>query len=275
MCRNNADNVIKDLEYDANILINWFNNNLLKINAHKSHVLMVPEKNSRPIKIGDSSISCSSEETLLGILIDNKLTFDPHVEQLCKKATQKLHALKRIAQYMSIKQRKLIMNAFIKSQFSYSPLTWMFHSRKSNNRINRIHESALKTVYNDYTTTFENLLLIDNSVSIHHRNLQVLATEIYKIKNKIAPEIMNDILLERSIIYNLRNNSGFTTYNVNTMRYGVDTIHHLGPKIWNSLPLSIKAAHDLKEFKNLIKSWTPEACPCRLCKTYVGGLGYI
>ena len=275
LCRNNADNVIKDLEYDANILINWFNNNLLKINAHKSHVLMVPEKNSRPIKIGDSSISCSSEETLLGILIDNKLTFDPHVEQLCKKATQKLHALKRIAQYMSIKQRKLIMNTFIKSQFSYSPLTWMFHSRKSNNRINRIHESALKTVYNDYTTTFENLLLIDNSVSIHHRNLQVLATEIYKIKNKIAPEIMNDILLERSIIYNLRNNSGFTTYNVNTMRYGVDTIHHLGPKIWNSLPLSIKAAHDLKEFKNLIKSWTPEACPCRLCKTYVGGLGYI
>ena len=79
---------------------------------------------------------------------------------------------------------------------------------------------------------------------------------------------MNDILLERSIIYNLRNNSGFTTYNVNTMRYGVDTIHHLGPKIWNSLPLSIKAAHDLKEFKNRIKSWTPEACPCRLCKKY-------
>ena len=120
-------------------------------------------------------------------------------------------ALKSFAQYMSIKQGKLIMNAFIKSQFSYSPLTWMFHSRKSNNRINRIHERALKTVYNDYTTTFENLLLIDNSVSIHHRNLQVLATEIYKIKNKIAPEIMNDILLERSIIYNLSNNSGFTT----------------------------------------------------------------
>ena len=121
----------------------------------------------------------------------------------------------------------------------------MFHSRKSNNRINRIHESALKTVYNDYTTTFENLLLIDNNVSIHHRNLllidnnvsihhknlQVLATEIYKIKNKIAPEVMNDILHERSIIYNLRNNSGFITYNVITMRYGFDTIYHLGPKI--------------------------------------------
>ena len=124
-------------------------------------------------------------------------------------------------------------------------------------------------------TTFENLLLIDNSVSIHHKNLQVLATETYKIKNKIAPEIMNDILLESSIIYNLRNNSGFTTYNVNIMRYGVDTIHHLGPKIWNSLPLSIKAAHDLKEFKNQIKSWTSEVCPCRLCKKYVGGLGYL
>ena len=156
LCRNNADDVIKDLKYDANILINWLNNNLLKINAHKSHVLMVPEKNSQPIKIGDSSISCSSEETLLSMLIDNKLTFDPHMEQLCKKGTQKLHALKRIAQYMTIKQKKLIMNTLIKSQLSYSPLTWMFHSRKSNNCINRIHESTLKTVNNDYTTTFEN-----------------------------------------------------------------------------------------------------------------------
>ena len=145
-------------------------------------------------------------------------------------ATQKLHTLKRIAQYMSIKQKKVIMNTF-KSQFSYSQLTWMFHSRKSNNRINRIHERAQKTVYNDYTRTFENLLLIDNSVRIHHRNLHVLATEIYKIKNKIVPEIINDIQHERSITYNLRNNSGFITHNVNTMRYGVDTIHHLGPKI--------------------------------------------
>ena len=100
--------------------------------------------------------------------------------------------------------------------------------------------------------------MIDNSVSIHHRNLQVLATEIYKIKNKIAPEIMKDILHERTIIYNVRNNSGFITYNVNTMRYVVDTIHHLGPKICNLLPLSIKAAQDLNEFKNLINSWTPK-----------------
>ena len=55
--------------------------------------------------------------------------------------------------------------------------------------------------------------------------------------------------------------------NVNTMRYGVDTSHRLGPKIWNLLPLSIKTARDLNEFKNLIKSWTPETCRCKLCKT--------
>ena len=48
------------------------------------------------------------------------------------------------------------------------------------------------------------------------------------------------------------------------MHYGVDTIHHLGPKMLNLLQLSIKTAHDLKEFKNLIKSWTPKTCPCKL-----------
>ena len=59
---------------------------------------------------------------------------------------------------------------------------------------------------------------------------------------------MNDILHERSITHNLRNNSGFnTTYDVNTMRYGVDTIHHLGPKIWNLLPLVTNVAQDLNK----------------------------
>ena len=62
---------------------------------------------------------------LLGINIDNKLTLKSHVETLCKKAAQKLHALARIANYMETEQLASLMNAFIMSHFSYCPLVWM------------------------------------------------------------------------------------------------------------------------------------------------------
>ena len=79
-------------------------------------------------------------------------------------------------------QLRLIMNAFIFSPFGYCPLVWMFHSRKLNNRINNIHERALTIIYRDYESTFQQLLKQNNSVAIYRRNLQILATEIFKTK---------------------------------------------------------------------------------------------
>ena len=84
------------------------------------------------------------------------------------------------------------MNAFITSQFSYCPLVWMLHSRTLNNRINKIHEKALRLVYNNETFFFDDLQKRDKSVSIHQKNLQILATEIYKTKNELGPKIMKD-----------------------------------------------------------------------------------
>ena len=97
------------------------------------------------------------------------------------------------------------MNAFITSQFSYCPLIWMFHSRTLNNRINKIHEKALRLVFKNETfSSFDDLLKRDKSVSIHQRNLQILATEIYKTKNDLGPKIMKDTFHFIQKPYNLR-----------------------------------------------------------------------
>ena len=79
---------------------------------------------------------------------------------------------------MNIIKRRTIMNAFITSQFGYCPLVWMFHSRKLNNRINKIHERALRIVYNDDLSSFDELLNRDSSFTIHSRSIQALAIEI-------------------------------------------------------------------------------------------------
>ena len=124
---------------------------------------------------------------MLGITIDSKLNFDKHIQQICSRATAKLKALARIAPFMNITKRKTLMNAFFSAQFSYCPLTWMFHSRKLNNKVNKLHERCLRIVYNNNTSTYEELLEADKSVLVHFRNVQVLTIELYKVVNGFSP----------------------------------------------------------------------------------------
>ena len=81
-----------------------------------------------------------SEEKILGITTDNKLAFKSHLKNIYKKANQKLNALARITKLTPPFQRKTLLNFFIKSQFSYCPLIWMFTSKGLSKKRNRIHE---------------------------------------------------------------------------------------------------------------------------------------
>ena len=185
------------------------------------------------VKIENEITKNSLQEKRLGIVIDNRLTFEPHVENLCKKAGQKLHALARIANYMDISKKRSIMNAFILSQFSYCPLIWMFHSRKLNHRINKIHERALRIVYNDHQCTFEELLERDNSFTIHERNLQKLAIEMFKVNNGLLVKLVSENFHFAENHYNFRRKSGtkFKVDHAKTEIYGMQSVSYLGPKI--------------------------------------------
>ena len=90
------------------------------------------------------------------------------------------------------------------SKFSYCPLVWMCHSRKLNNKIYKLHERALQLVYDDRQSTFKELLNMDKPVTIDHRNLQVLATELYKVHHGLAPGLMNDIFKKINVTNNFR-----------------------------------------------------------------------
>ena len=163
----------------------------MKLNGDKCHLMIFGEKtNDLSIKIGDTTIIESTEEKLLGVTLDKKLSFKTHVQSLCKKASQKLYALSRISYLLETEKLKHIMRAFILSQFSYCPLVWMFCDRHLDSKINHIHKKALSIAYKDSVSAFDTLLIRDNSVSVHKRNLQLLMTEIYKTKSNITPSFM-------------------------------------------------------------------------------------
>ena len=167
------------------------------------------------------------------------------------------------------------MKSFITSQFGYCPLIWMFHSRNLNNKINSLHERALRITYNDRFLTFQELLEKDNSVSIHQRNLQVLAVVMFKIYRNISTKILNDIFLQKINSYDLRNKSTFESRKVNSVYHGTESLSFLGPKIWDLVPPEMKEIECLEVFKNKIKSFTFSNCPCRLCRTYIAQIGFI
>ena len=175
---------------------------------------------------------------------------------------------------MTFGQRTLTLNSFITSHFSYCLIVWMFHSRKLNERISHIHERALRIVYKDFTS-FQELLIKDNSLNIHHRNLQKLGTEIFKVKNGLSAELMNDVFEFIEKPYSLRTTSHFRSRKIRTTKYGIETPSYLGPKLWNLVPNEYKTIESLEDFKAKIKTWVPENCPCKLCKTYIHQVGFI
>ena len=165
------------------------------------------------------------------------------------------------------------MNAFIESQFSHCPLVWMFcFSRKLNTRMNHIHERGLRIVYEDYTSTFEELLNKDGSVSIHHRNIQLVAIQMFKVKNGLCPKIMKDLF---QLNTDPNCNSTFLIPKVNSEYMGKLSLRYFGPVVWETmLSDEYKSITVLEKFQEKVKNWTP-VCKCRLCKTYVAQVGFV
>ena len=144
------------------------------------------------------------------------------------RASQKFHALARISKFLDTDRIVLMMNTFVMSKFSYCPLISMFHDIRINNKVNKIHERALRIAYKDSHSCFESLLERNrpNSVSLHQRNLQLLLVKIFKTKEKLNPSFTKNILVERTENYNLRSGNTLQLPKARTTTYGESNLYH-------------------------------------------------
>ena len=151
----------------------------------------------------------------------------------------------------------------------------MYSSRGSNNLINRIRKSSLRTVYNDTSSTFQELLKCNRSVSIHHKNIQTLTTEVFKVVNSICPPFMKTFFDFRENRYNIRKFQEMRQQKVWTVRDGFETAPYCAHKLWSLVPADLKSLPNLNLFKSKIKHWKCTERPCKLCKTYPRNMGYV
>ena len=277
VCDESLENVVAKLEHDSEVAISWFESNYMKLNTDKCHLLMAGNKYEQMwVQLGEKKIWEHKTVKLLGVIIDSQLKFDSHVLNICGKAGRKLSVLTRMIKYLSFDKKYILMKTFFESQFKYCPLTWMFHSRKLNNKINRLQERALRLVYNDFNSSFRQLLDEDNSFTIHHQNIQSLVIEMYKVVNDLSTTTFAKLFTKKqSSSLQLRSQAYFKIPRVRTELFGKNTLRYMGPVMWNTVPLEIRQVNSLNSFKKLIRKWKPIDCPCRLCKNYIADVGFL
>ena len=162
------------------------------------------------------------------------------------------------------------MKAFIDSQFAHFPLTRIFCSRSSDNRINNLHERILRIVYNDHSSIFEDFLTKDNSVSIRHRKIALLTIELCKAENNLSSQPILDLFQRREVNYNIHSQKDFLLRSVNTSSYCLKSLRYLEPKFQNLVPLDILPTNSFSQFTRKIKSCVLHGWHFLLYYTYIG-----
>ena len=153
--------------------------------------------------------------------------------------------------FLTFKKRKVLIKAYFESQFKYCPLLWKF--MEVNNKINCLHQKALRMIYEDRTSSFDTLLEKDMSFFVYNRNIQQDALEMYKVTKGLAPTAISSFFLQFGNDRHIRSKSDFSVPQVNTVYFGQNSINYLGPLIWNSIATALRNVESFVEFKSLIK----------------------
>ena len=240
--------ILDKLEDCSELAIAWFKSNYKKLNEEKCEVLVCGYRFEQLwVKVGDNKTCEKLLVKLLGVTIDNELKFDKYVAEISAKANRKLSVLLRLSKFLCLDKRRTLFKSFIEAQVKYCPLIWMFCSCNSNKKINRLHERALRLVYDVYSSSFETLIEIDSSFTIHHQNIQSMLIEIYKSFNKASAEIFFDSLFEfkfRQSQFPLELKMSFC----NSVYHGKNYIRYFGAQILNSVLFEIRNAATLEVF---------------------------
>ena len=271
-CGENIETVASKIEENLPTIIRWFKNNFFVVNPDKFQVIFLGTQNRTNlcVSINGNEIKSTNQVKLLGITIDDKLNFLPHIRETCKKVNRNSRALIRLRRYLSIEKTHLLCNAYILSNFNYCPLIWSFCSREGNNMINKSHKLVLNIIHSNLQRnrkqSLDELISIENCTTIHIKNLQQLMIEIYKCFHKLNPKFMWELFPSRDLSYQLRTGSTkLIIPPIKTKSYGINSFIFRGSILWNSIPNSIKNSSSLEIFKNAIKTWKAELCNCRLC----------
>ena len=270
-CGTTKNIVLDKLQNDLTILISWFESNYLVANPGKFQMMLLGkniDNSTTSIKYKNFTINAKHSVILLGIIFDEELNFNKHVDEICSTVSRNTTALQWIRKYLNLEKALTLCNSYILCHFKYCPLIWMFSSRASNDEINRVHKRALRVAHSNFSLPYGVLLNRTNTVKIHIQNLQYLMVEVFKSIKGLSPSFMAEIFQTKKVVYKLRSTKLLTLPEATRYTFGIYGLSFRASLLWNQLPKKLKL-HDIQtlaKFRTEIKRWKGCKCSCNICR---------
>ena len=208
------------------------------------------------LNISSNSITSSNQVKLLGIKIDSRLNFEPHISDLCKtiKCSSQVKAVHNFSRIDFT--TKILIERFVYSNFYSCPLVWTFTSAKATNKIGSVQKRALRFLFDDYESCYDTLPMKAKKPKMTVQRLRYLCAEIYRTVNGLNPNYMKNFFKKSDTLSSKRmqHQNNLIVPRPNYFEFDAKILTSLGSKIWNSLPVNIKSAETFEGLKKLFKT---------------------
>ena len=265
--------ILKDFEV-------WCSKNRLTVHTGKTEAMIISARPftgpMKPIIFGNSYIQFTTKTTCLGEVVDNKLSWRPHIDSLHKKYGGKLKFLKHMKGLPTSVLEEVYYKGIVPS-VTYCIAVWGTCSISIFNDLEQLHIKAAKLIYKIPSVTPDlDVLRIENWKPLNYTYKRRLATLMYQVKAKTLPEPLTDLfeLNKNDNRYSLRNKNDYSRIRYNN-EYGRNSVRYRGPIVWNNIPQNLKDAETQQSFKAKLKragkkleqiQFEKEACTIQLRK---------
>ena len=254
---------------DLTRLVSYFNGNSLQLNLSKTNYMFISSKNTPnnrapnnigldSIRINDTDIHKVNQTKFLGVIIDDRLSFRPHIENTENKVSKGLYALRTAQNFLPKKHLGLIYHALVAPHLSYGINFWHSTTKNHLHKLTVLQKKAIRTISNaEYNAPsaplFKELRILPLD-KLHNFELQKL---MFRINHKLLPTPIPVPFITNAHTHHYR-----TRYrSTNPMPARTDRHHlthksfvHVGPQLWNTLPIDVKNSNSIKSFTKRIKS---------------------
>ena len=257
-----ADNQLSKVEETINNdLISadiWFARNGMKRNSSKYQAMVLGKHKGtdEPVfKCEESQLPISNTMELLGVTIDDKLNFEKHIAKICRKVSQQVAVLKRMQKMLSFETRRDLYKAFILPHFNYCSETWHFCNKKSSDKLELVNKRALRFVFRDKSSPYEELCKRIGLSSLREQRLAKILSTVFKIlASDAGPKSLRDLITVRCSTYNLRGTTILDLPKVKSTTFGLRSWRYAASKLWNALPDESRKIQTFTTFKNYLKT---------------------
>ena len=251
----NVDTVVDVLQTSVDHSLNWFKANNMKANPQKFQCMLLSRSNvvnDISFTFYDTILKPQSEVKMLGVVLDNKLSFRSHVQTLCKKIASKINSMYRLTVLLSVQSKLKLYNSFIMSHFNFCCTVYHFCTVGDSRKLEKLNARALRIVYNDYISTYAQLLRKNRQHCLYAKREMLLVEQVFKILYNCSPPIVPEFFTVLESPYDLRNSKCLVQRKCNSTTFGTNTLKYLGSKLWNQLPNNLKLEIDFISFKTLL-----------------------